>query len=96
MVPICEHNFCFLFFFVLSFQQFYCLPDNYEVIDSSLDDIKVGQITIFKMILSQVDQANGLGFEFQEYSEKSPLILLQIPSEWFKTTRQTPTAQVVK
>ena len=23
------------------FFQFYCLPDNYEVIDSSLDDIKV-------------------------------------------------------
>ena len=55
MVLICE---CNLFFF-LSLQQFYCLPDNYEVIDSSLDDIKVGQITIFKMILlSQVDQAN--------------------------------------
>lgn len=28
-------NICYYFF------QFYCLPDNYEVIDSSLDDIKV-------------------------------------------------------
>lgn len=26
----------------LSTLKFYCLPDNYEVIDSSLDDIKVG------------------------------------------------------
>ena len=24
--------------------QFYCLPDNYEVIDSSLDDIKVNNL----------------------------------------------------
>ena len=59
MVLICERN-ILLLLLLLSFQQFYCLPDNYEVIDSSLDDIKVGQITIFKMILSQVDQANVL------------------------------------
>ena len=38
------------------FFQFYCLPDNYEVIDSSLDDIKVNNfVNNFNSLLSTVN-----------------------------------------
>ena len=38
-------------FLNLQTHKFYCLPDNYEIIDSSLDDIIVSRINYFLMLI---------------------------------------------